>query len=216
MKLPISALGAVCALVGVVACGDGGSSTGASSSTSSSSSAAKLKPSGSLAPRSDKPAEKSPAPASAAPGASTSASPASAGDGGTSTTGYDSPDAFGKAMAEAFSDPSKLGSLFPADSVIDASFDCTPPDAFRKLIRESIAEVAKDLKKHPGTYQLVKVEVKSDQVKKLAKGEKADDCTAKADAETTKFRVTLKSEKDEDSGSVEIIQLGGKYYAIGM
>lgn len=118
-------------------------------------------------------------------------------------------------MAEAFTDPAKLGSLFPADSVIDANFECTPPDAFRNVVRGAIAEISKDLKKRPGPYEFVKAEEKGE-VTKLAARDKVDDCTMKADAETMKFRVTLKSSKEEDSGGVEIIKLGGKYYAIGM
>lgn len=201
----------IAATLGLTACGDGASTTGAASSTAST--AAKPKPSSAASAKPEKSADK-PAP-SAAPGPAGSASPSAASDGGTNTVGFDTPEAFGKAMAEAFSDPSKLGSLFPADSVLDANLECTPPDTFHKVVRGAMAEIAKELTKEKGPWEFVKAEVQGE-AKKLPKGEKADGCTLKADAETTKFRVTIKSAKGEDDGGVEIIKLGGKYYAIGM
>lgn len=154
--------------------------------------------------------------ASAAPSGSASAdTPSSGSGGGTNTTGFDTPEALGKAMADAFGDPSKLAGLFPADSVLDGSFDCKDKGHFHVMIRESIKQLQKELKDVKGPFEFVKADPPSG-LKTLAKGDEGEGCTTKEAVEMAKWRVTLKAGGKEDDGGVEMMKLGGKWYPIGM
>lgn len=197
-------------------CGDGGASTGASSTAAAST--VKPTPAPSQKPNpSAKPPTKDVPTASAAPSGSGSADTPSSGDGGgTNTTGFENPEALGKAMVAAFNDPTKLASLFPADSVLDGSFECKDKDHFHSLIRESIKEIEKDVKKEKGPFEFVKADPPPTEVKTLKKGEEGEGCVTKEAVDMSKWRLTFKAAGKEDDGGVEMMKLGGKWYPIGM
>lgn len=204
----------------LVGCGNGATTTTDSSkpATSSTTATSTSKPTATnRTAASEKPVSKpSAVPGSGAPNGSASAGPDGpwGNNGGTNTTGFENPETLGKAMVAALNDPSKLPSLFPADSVLDASFSCKEWGSFYGAVRFSIDALVHDLKDTKGPFEFVRA-APSGQSKTLSKGQEGDGCVMKEDVEMTTWSLTYKMAGKEKEIGVDMIKLGGKWYPIG-
>jgi hypothetical protein len=153
----------------------------------------------------------------------------SAGCGGSSGGGTSSPEAVAKALVKAVDKGSSkaVTGLFPTESVIKSVFDCPDKAHYKDLmeeINEERDEAGEEIKKmNEGRPKGIKLKFKSFEAGKsetMKAGEEEGGCTLKSDITIMKGKVTVEVSQDGETDSnterVEIGNLNGKYYLVGM